>query len=56
MTTTTKVEYNEQSKCIVTSVKIESNDLSPEEVVKLTKETFIKAYDEVKSLQWLKGQ
>lgn len=54
MTITTKVEFIEQSKCIVTTVKIESDTLTPEEVVKLTKETFLKAFEEAKPLQWLK--
>ncbi len=54
MTITTKVEFIEQSKVIVTTVKIESDTLTPDEVVKLTKETFVKAFEGVKSLQWLK--
>jgi hypothetical protein len=55
MTITTKVEFIEQSKVIVTSVKIESDTLTPEEVVNLTKETFVKAFDEGKKMQWLKA-
>lgn len=52
----TKVEYIEQSKCIVTNVRIESDTLTPEEVVALTKETFVKAFNETKTLNILKQQ
>lgn len=52
--TTAKVEFIEQSKCIVTTVKVESDTLSPDEVVELTKETFIKAFKEAQVLNRLK--
>ena len=43
MTTKTKVEFTEQSKCVVARVHIESDDLTQDEVLEKTKELFEKA-------------
>ena len=37
MTTKTKVKFSEQSKCIVTETSVESDSMTPEDVLKTAK-------------------
>jgi hypothetical protein len=46
MTTTIKVEYTEQSKCVTSQTKVESDEMSPEDVLALAKKIARQAQDE----------
>lgn len=48
MSTKIKVEYVEQSKCIVANVAVESDTLSREELMKLTREIALEAQGEAR--------
>ena len=50
MTTTIRVEYNEQSKCVVASTKVESDEMTAADVLQLAKEVALEAQAEAKAM------
>ncbi len=55
MSTTIKVEFNdEQSKTIVSSTKVESDEMNAEEVLKLAKQIAIAAQEEARTMSLVK--
>jgi hypothetical protein len=50
MTTKIKIQYDQQSKCVTASAHVESDTLSPDDVLKLSTELAIKAMNEAQGL------
>ena len=48
MPTTIRVEFPEQSKCVVSSTKVESDEMSADEVLKAAVELALKAQEEAR--------
>lgn len=54
MTTNIKVEFNEQSKTVVASTKVESDEMTADEVRELAKQIAIKAQEDAKTMSFAK--
>ena len=54
MSTLIKVEFNEQSKCVTATTKVESDTMEPDEVLKLAEKLAVEAQEKARSMTMVK--